>query len=279
MMFKILRALSLVALVSSCALPVTQATGVSNAYSTWIGNLVVNAVGHDHHLSVIADPPGGFRAFWCGTEGNSEAGSETDVIFTATSDASYSFGTPTVALQTSGVRIARVTKPPTPGNYGDHRNIKAQDETWVPDLHYYHDTIGYLHRRYNAAAVASATLPVYECTRINTYGITDHFMSIDPALECGRPQNAYFLGYAKPLSQGGGTDKMLTRCRSILGDDYATWIGGCPGGWDQRYDMGWALAGTTRVVNGKTVHESPFADGAFLCPNSVIYTGGTYRMT
>jgi len=182
------------------------------------------------------------------------------------------------ALQTTGVRIMRARA----GNdFRDLRNQVYSNGAVVGTLGYAESiTLGYLRRTQHDGS--GATLKMTECS----IG-ADHFVTAYPSIECvGLPQEE--LGYA--YTSGGTGLAPRYRCNNpSIGDHFTAVDASCEGrpGYSMEGLVGFWRVGTTYRLTAIDPHAqypdgdvSPFPDGAFLGPNSVIRDDdGTFYMS
>lgn len=212
---------------------------------------------YDYDVTVLADTDGTYKAYWCATEG----APESEGVFYQQSNAPWNFFPPgqQYALRTTGVRIARLRNVDT----NERWDRAMQFDVGIAANYQTDRTLGFLRRERHDAS--GATIELWECT----IG-ADHFITAFKDYECAG-LSAVKLGYA--YTTGGPGLSPRYRCRNRGNGEHMTTtdplcesdafvLEGAVGNWRD---------GTmyTHPVDG-TWEVSPFGDGAYLCPNSVI---------
>jgi hypothetical protein len=242
------------------------------AQSTYLWE-ALDSISYDYGVSVLADTDGTYRAYWCATEGITPEKSESEGAFVQQSSVPWNFFPPgqQYALRTTGARIVRLRHAGT----NERWDRLMQFDAGHPAGYVNDRTLGYLRRERHDAS--GANIELWQCT----IG-SDHFITAFKDYECGGLP-AVKLGYA--YSVGGPGLSPRYRCiNPVTGEHMTASDPGCEGtGYVVEGPVGNWRDGTTYThphASPTTWEVSPFRDGAFLCPNSVIKDAdNVYYMT
>jgi hypothetical protein len=220
----------------------------------------LDSTSYDYAATVLADTDGNYRAYWCATEGATANATESEGAFVKANNVPWNFYPPQqYALRTTGVRIVRERHVAT----NERWDRIMQFDFGIPAGYTTDRVLGFLRRDRHDASGASIEL--WECT----WG-SDHFITAFKDYECpGLP--ATKLGYA--YNTGGAGLSPRYRCiHPGTGDHMTSMDPGCEGtGYTLEGPLGnWRDGGSYTHPQLGTWEVSPFGDGAFLCPSSVI---------